>query len=369
MEKVTILWADDEIDLLKPHIIFLENKGYAVDTVNNGSDAYDAAIAKHYDIVFLDENMPGLSGLDVLTKIKEKQPALPVVMITKSEEESIMEEAIGSKIADYLIKPVNPNQILLTLKRNLDNTRLVQEKANTNYQREFREIGMTLSDRLDKDEWVEVYKKLVHWELELEDSKDGGMSDILRMQKEEANTQFFKFVEENYKDWLSPNTDDAPVMSHTLFKKKVWPEISKGESTFFLLIDNLRFDQWRILRPMIRDYFRVDKEEVFYSILPTATQYARNSIFAGLLPSEIEKRFPDKWLNDEDEGGKNQFEKEFLEDQLKRLGYNHKFSYNKITNIAAGKKLVETLQNYSATPFNVVVYNFVDMLSHARTDM
>jgi CheY-like chemotaxis protein len=369
MEKVTILWADDEIDLLKPHIIFLENKGYQVDTVNNGRDAYEATLEKHYDIVFLDENMPGMSGLEALTKIKEKQTALPVVMITKSEEESIMEEAIGSKISDYLIKPVNPNQILLSLKRNLDNTRLEQEKATTDYQREFREIGMTLSDNLDKDEWVDVYKKLIHWELELEGNKEGGMADILQMQKEEANNQFFKFVENNYQDWVSPGNDDSPVMSHTLFKENVLPEIKDGQQTFLLLIDNLRFDQWRSLRPMLRDYYRVEKEEIFYSILPTATQYARNSIFSGLMPSEIEKKFPKMWLNDDEEGGKNMFEKEFLEAQLKRLGYNEKFSYNKITNIDAGKKLAENINNYKSTPFNVIVYNFVDMLSHARTDM
>lgn len=368
MENIKILWADDEIDLLKPHVMFLEQKGFSVATVNNGNDALDKVKDEHFDIVFLDENMPGLSGLETLSKIKEKSPSIPVVMITKSEEESIMEEAIGSKISDYLIKPVNPNQILLSVKRNLDAKRLRTEKATSNYQQQFREIAMTLSGNLSVEEWSDIYKKLVYWELELENSTDQSMADILHMQKREANQQFFKFIERNYLGWLK-SSDGAPTMSHTLFKNKIAPKIEGKQPVFLLLIDNLRYDQWQVIRPIIREYFTVANEELFYSILPTATQYSRNALFAGLMPSEIQKRFPKLWKNDDDEGGKNMHEDEFLADQLRRLGKNVKHSYNKITNLTAGKKLVDNFNNLLNNQFNVIVYNFVDMLSHARTDM
>jgi hypothetical protein len=240
MDKIKILWADDEIDLLRPHIIFLNDKGYLVDTANNGSDALDLIQNNNYDIVFLDENMPGLSGLETLLKIKNSKPDIPVVMITKNEAEEIMEEAIGSKIADYLIKPVNPNQILLSVKKNLEHRRLISEKTNQNYQQEFRQIGTRLSDRLNWQEWNEVYKKIVYWELELENAADKGMYDILKMQKAEANAQFGKFIENNYIDWLK-NPDTAPLLSHNLMRKKVFPVVDNSDvPVFFVLIDNLR---------------------------------------------------------------------------------------------------------------------------------
>ncbi len=363
-----ILWADDEIELLKPHIMFLENKGYEMTTVNDGSEAIEEIQSKDFDIVFLDENMPGLTGLETLDRIKEAKPMVPVVMITKSEEESIMEEAIGGKIADYLIKPVNPNQILLSIKKNLDTDRLVNEKTNSSYQREFRELGMRIQDRLDSGEWVELYEKLVFWELELENSEDPGMQEIIQMQKREANGLFSKFFETNYLSWINGTADDVPQMSHTLIKNKVIPELS-NQPTYLMLIDNLRLDQWKVIQPILQKMFRPDKDEVYYSILPTTTQYARNAFFAGLMPSEIQKKFPDKWLNDGDGGGKNQSEKDFLGWNLKRLGQDIKFSYNKITNHAAGKKLVDNFGNLQNNDLNVIVYNFVDMLSHARTEM
>jgi DNA-binding response OmpR family regulator len=370
MDKVNILWVDDEIDLLKPHILFLESKGYNVDTVNNGSDALDMIEKKYFDLVLLDENMPGLSGIETLTRIKSIKSGLPVVMITKSEEEAIMEDAIGSKISDYLIKPVNPNQILLTIKKNLDNKRLISEKTTSAYQQDFRNIGMTLSDNLSHEDWAEVYKKLIFWELELEKSKDESMNEILKMQKQEANRLFAKYIEKNYTDWLNGRDKKPPVLSNTLFKNKVIPDLESTTPVFFILIDNLRFDQWKILQPILSDFFRIESEDHYYSILPTATQYARNSLFAGLLPSEIEKRFPNLWLNDEDEGGKNMTEMEFLADNLKRSGKgNLKYSYNKVTNFTFGKKLAEQVPNLFGNNFNVIVYNFVDMLSHARTEM
>ena len=369
MENTLILWADDEIDLLKPHILFLNSKGYEIITALSGDEAIDVVKENNnISAVLLDENMPGISGLEALTKIKQLKQDLPVIMITKSEEEYIMEDAIGSKIADYLIKPVNPNQILLSLKKALDNKRLVSEKTNTEYRKEFGQIGMTLSDNLNWQEWQDVFKKIVYWELEIDSNQDKGMLEVLKMQKTDANTQFFKFVEKKYIGWLNGSDSNAPTMSHTLLKNKFIPTLDAQPCTFLLVIDNLRYDQWKMIQPIVQDYFKVDNEELFFSILPTATQYARNAIFSGLLPSEMEKRYPEWWLNDEDEGGKNMHEEDFLNAQLKRLGKDIKTSYNKITNFAAGKKLSENMSNLMGNKLNVIVYNFVDMLSHSRTE-
>jgi len=362
-----ILWADDEIELLKPHVLFLKEKGFDVTTVNNGMDAAELVEEESFDIVFLDENMPGLSGLETLSRIKESNPTVPVVMITKSEEETIMEEAIGSKISDYLIKPVNPNQILLSIKKNLENKKLINEKTTSNYQAAFRSIGMALSDRLDFDDWTEVYQKLVYWELELESGSDGVMEEVLTMQKTEANSYFAKYVADNYIDWLH-DRGDAPLMSPNVMKEKVVPEL--GESPLFLImIDNLRYDQWKVIAPVLSDLYTIESEEIYCSILPTATQYARNAFFAGLMPSEIQKIYPQLWKNDEEEGGKNLHEEELLLGNLKRLGLDIKASYNKITRLDAGKKLADNASNLMNNQLNVIVYNFVDMLSHARTDM
>lgn len=361
-----ILWADDEIDMLKAHIIFLEGKGHTVATVKSGNEALELSESEDFDIIFLDENMPGLTGLETLERMKTSLKHTPIIMITKSEEESIMEEAIGGRIADYLIKPVNPNQILLAIKKNLEGKRLVSEKTNSNYQQEFRQIAMDMQDRLDEEGWIDIYDKLVYWELELDKSKDPGMQEILKMQKSEANSQFCKFVEKNYFDWVSYG--DGPLMSHTVLQKEVFPKITDKPS-FLVVIDNLRLDQWKLLSNILQDKFKIEREDSFYAILPTATQYARNALFAGLMPSEIAKKFPGKWKNDEDEGGKNLFEEDFLAGNLRRAGFKGKFSYNKITNLNAGKKLVENFNNLLNNEFNAVVYNFVDMLSHARTDM
>ena len=369
MDKIKILWADDEIDLLKPHILFLEQKGYDVITTNNGDEAIDIMKEQPFDIVFLDENMPGMSGIETLAEIKVMQPNLPVVMITKSEEESIMEDAIGSNIADYLIKPVKPNQILLSLKKNLENKKIVSEKKTYAYQKEFRNIGMEISSNLNHNEWVEVYKKLIMWELELGKSSDEGILDVFRMQKEEANQVFSKFIERRYVDWLNGRDDDKPTMSHTLFKDKILKSVDKDKNTFVIIIDNLRYDQWKSLQPIFEEYFRIESDEIYYSILPTTTQYSRNAFFAGLLPSEIEKKYRKYWINENEDGSKNQFESELLAEQLKRYGKDIKFSYHKILNLNAGRKLVDSLPNLLQNNLNVIVYNFVDMLSHARTEM
>lgn len=369
MNTIDILWVDDEIDLLKPHILFLEQKNYRVTTCKSGSEAIDIVDEKNFDIVFLDENMPGLTGLETLYEIKEKKDSLPIVMITKSEEEYIMEEAIGNKIADYLIKPVNPNQILLSLKKNLDHSRLVSEKTTSNYQQEFRKIAMDMAMVNSHDEWVNLYQKLIYWEIQLEDIEDAGMFEILESQKIEANTQFGKFIDKNYAKWFHRNAD-APVMSHTLFKEKIAPQLSKEQPTLLVVVDNLRYDQWKVFEPIINNYYKKESEEAFYSILPSATQYARNAIFSGLMPSDMQKLFPKYWKNDTDDGGKNLYEAKFLDTQMKRLGLNNlTYEYHKITNLKAGKKLVDNFNKLKENDLTVVVYNFVDMLSHSKTEM
>ncbi len=365
--EAKILWADDEIDLLKPHILFLEQKGYEVDTINNGADAVELVEKNQYDIIFLDENMPGLTGLETLSKIKDISPLIPIIMITKSEEEHIMEEAIGGQISDYLIKPVNPNQILLSLKKNLKTKDLVSQKSTMDYQVEFRQIGMRLNDRLDFDEWADIYKTLVKWELKLEKADDDSMNEIFNMQKKEANAQFCKYVDGHYKDWLNPN-EDAPIMSHNLLEKRVFDSLGK-EPVFLIVIDNLRYDQWRVLKPLISEYFNVEKEETFYSILPTATQYARNALFAGLMPLDIKQKYPDLWLDENDEGGKNMHEAELLNANLKRHGKQLKVGYHKIIKQDFAKKMVDKFSQLTKNDLTVLVYNFVDMLSHARTEM
>lgn len=365
-----ILWVDDEIESLQSQILFLQNKGYEVSALTNGFDAVDFVRDNIVDVVLLDETMPGITGLETIAKIKEVNQQVPIVMITKNETENLMDEAIGSQITDYLIKPVNPNQVLLSLKKIIDNKRLVAEKTTTAYQQQFRNLFMALNSSPDYNEWMELYKKLVYWELEMEKSDSPEMQEVFQSQKSEANNEFFKFISKNYAKWVSPKSTEGPVMSHTLFKFKVMPHVEKGIPTFFVLIDNLRFDQWKAIQPIFSESFRILEEESFYSILPTATQYARNAIFSGLLPMDIEKHFPQQWKNDDEEGGKNLFEEEFFRGQLKRLKREDvRFSYTKILNNQAGQDLVNNIHNLLNNDLNIIVYNFVDMLSHARTEM
>lgn len=369
MNTPTILWVDDEIELLKPQILFLNNKGYEVSTATNGHDALEKCKSTHYDIVFLDEIMPGLSGLQTLERIKEIKPNLPVVMITKNEEENIMEEAIGAKIADYLIKPVKPNQILLSIKKILEGNRLVGEKTTSNYQQQFMGISQSIQANPNYAEWMDIYKKLVFWEIEIDKTGKNEMKEVLALQKKEANIEFGKFITKNYLQWLNVPSENKPVFSHNLLSRKVLHDLDKNVPAFFVLIDNLRYDQWKIIEPALSQYFRVEEEDMYYSILPAATQYCRNAIFAGLLPLEIEKRFPQYWKNDEEEGSKNLFEKDLFSEYLKRLKKEIKFSYTKITNVTDAKHLQENIFNLLNNEFNIIVYNFVDMLSHARTEM
>ena len=367
MTNGLLLWVDDEIELLKAHIIFLEKKGYEVVTVSNGIDAIDKCKQTTFDLILLDEMMPGLTGLETLQQIKEISPATPVVMVTKSEEENIMDQAIGSKIADYLIKPVNPNQILLTLKKNIHKKQIVTEVTQTSYQQNFGNIAMQIMDSRTYNDWVDIYKRLVHWELELS-STSSAMTETLQMQKEEANIGFAKYVKNNYMDWMTASGDtERPLMSPDIFKKKVFPLLNNGEKVFLIVIDNFRYDQWRIIAQEIGNLFDID-EEMYMSILPTATQYARNAIFSGLMPSKIAEMFPELWVDEDEEEGKNLNEEPLIRTQIERFRRHNTFSYHKINGTAGGEKIVERLNELLRNDLNVIVVNFIDMLSHARTE-
>ena len=365
--NITILWADDESDLLKPHILFLKEKGYDVIPVQSGRDALDELEEQRADLVFLDEQMPGLSGIDTLKIIKERWPQLPVVMITKSEEEHIMEDALGGKISDYLIKPVNPNQILLTVKKHTELRRLQSEHSTMNYQQQFRDIAMQLGSRLDWQEWIELYRRLVYWDLELAATDDPSIHDIFISQKEEANRQFSRFYEQNYLQWLS-GSEEKPPMSTTVLRERMFPLQKEQRPTFLIVIDNFRYDQWTYVQPAVEQLFRVERDEMYYTIIPTNTQFARNAMFAGLMPSEIEKKYPQYWVNEDEQGWKNQYESELLGEQLRRHGIGTKHTYNKVLNAQYGRRLVERLPELMQSKLNVIIYNFIDMLSHASTD-
>ena len=365
MQNGKLLWVDDEIDLLKAHIIFLQNKGYTVDTATNGSDALDMCREGDYDLIMLDENMPGLSGLEVLTQIKEILPATPVVMVTKSEEENIMDQAVGQKIADYLIKPVNPNQILLTLKKNIHKREIVDEVTQSGYRAEFAKISAQISDSMTATDWIEVYRKLVFWELELQDT-GGAMDEMLRMQKEEADQAFGKFVRRNYLSWVnSPET--RPLMSNDIFKRTIFPLLDAGKKVFLLVFDNFRYDQWRVISRSLGSDFNIE-ENLCYSILPTATQYARNAIFSGLMPEQIRMMYPSLWVEENEDEGKNLRESELIGTQIKRFRRKYSYSYHKINDSPSGEKLLPTLRQLENNDLNVLVVNFIDILSHARTE-
>jgi DNA-binding response OmpR family regulator len=369
MTNYHLLWADDEIDLLKPHILYLQQKGYEITAVPSGTDALDKCQENHYDLIFLDENMPGMTGLETLAEIKKLKPNVPVVMVTKSEEESIMEEAIGAKIADYLLKPIKPQQMLLSVKKLLESKRLYSEKTNSGYQQEFAKISMAFGDDLDHNDWAEIYKKLVFWDLEIHNTESQSMLEVLQMQKTEANVNFARFVKENYRHWLDPKETDKPLLSHRLFPEVVFPLLKESKAPLFVIvIDNLRLDQWKALQEPISEFYNVESESTYYSILPTTTAFARNALFSGLLPLEMEKKYPQYWVGDDEEEGKNKFEEEFLKEHLKREKLDIKSSYHKIIHVSQGKQVYDQLNNLMNNELNVLVYNFVDMLSHARTD-
>lgn len=359
-----ILWADDEIDLLKPHLLFLRSKDYEVVTANNGRDALDLAQAEHFDLIILDENMPGLTGLETLALIKQTQPQTPVIMITKSEEENIMDQAVGSKIADYLIKPVNPKQILLAIKKHLHSERLVSEQASRDYREDFGRIGQLINTADTFEDWQDLYRRLVYREMELS-AAETNMDELLETQKREANSEFAKWVRRNYESWVT--AEQMPLMSPNIIPRRVFPLLEQGQKVFFIVIDNFRLDQWNTIKSSLAEYFNFD-ESLYTAILPTATQYARNAIFSGLMPAQIEKMFPELWVDEDSDEGKNLNESPLIATLLERYRKNWRFSYNKINDNAGGERLLRDFKQLEANDLNVIVFNFIDMLSHARTE-
>ncbi len=368
-QKFHVLWADDEIDLLKPHILFLEGKGCLITTVNSGVDAIEEVENKNFDVVFLDEMMPGMTGLETLQQIKQLKPQIPVVMITKSEEEQLMDEAIGGKIADYLIKPLNPSQIWLSVKKILQNRQLIESKTAQNYQQAFRQISQELDEARAPQDWADLYKKLTFWEMEMESSENKGMLEVLEAQKIEANASFGRFVKENYLDWLADPVQDAPLLSHQVMREHVFPLLRKKTPLFFIVIDNLRLDQWEEIEPLLSPYFHVEEKSTYFSILPTTTAFARNALFSGMMPAEMAKDYPQFWENEDSEEGKNKNEEDWIKLNLEKNKLPVKFSYHKILQMQEGKAVLDQFHTLLQNEFNVLVYNFVDMISHARTDM
>ncbi len=360
-----ILWVDDQIDQLRSHIIFLEKKGFNIEPVTNGEDAIAMIKEQIFDIVFLDEQMPGMDGIETLEQLKSINPQLPVVMITKSEEESIMEDAIGGKISDYLIKPVNPNQILLTTKRILERSRLQNEKSAQTYLKQFGEISSRIHPNTGWQEWIEIFKELSKWKIDLE-TGDENLVHVLEDQIQEANKEFGKFIENEYQSWLT-SKDGSPVLSPSIIEKYVQPHLKKGEKTMFFIIDCMRYDQWLTFEAVLSKYYNIETD-FYYSILPTATPYSRNAIFAGLYPSDIERLYPELWQQGQDETSLNRHEEELLKRQLDRLGIELKFKYEKVLNAEEGKRIADKMQNYTQSKFAAFVYNFVDTLVHSRSD-
>jgi CheY-like chemotaxis protein len=367
--QIRILWTDDEIEVLKPHIIFLNSKGYLVDTCTNGNDALDLVRTNNYDLIFLDEHMPGLSGLETLAMIKQIRRDIPVIMITRSEEEAIMDAAIGSEIADYLIKPVKPAQIILAIRKNTEHRRLVTEKTTTDYLASFNQLGTRIATAGSINEWYDVYRKLVYWQTELRKSSDAGLREVLDAQILEANNSFSRFITASYLKWFGQaSSDDKPLLSPSVLQQKVFPLLKAGKPLFFIVIDNLRYDQWRTISPLISEYYRIAGEDFYTSILPTATQYARNALFSGLMPATIKEKMPEYWIADDDEEGKNNYEDKLLGSHLGRLGLNIRWAYEKLLNNHEARRFNEKHRSYLNYDLVSLVYNSVDMLSHSRTE-
>lgn len=368
-QKSSILWADDEIDLLKPHILFLQQKGYDITTVNSGIDAVEEVENHDFDVIFLDEMMPGMTGLETLQQIKQIKPQIPVVMITKSEEEHIMDDAIGGKIADYLIKPLNPSQIWLSVKKILQNRQLIEERTTHSYQQEFMNISMAIGEAEDHEDWANIYRKLTYWDLQIDGTENKSMHEVMETQKIEANSAFARFVKDNYLNWLEEKNQQKPLLSNQVLRRKVFPKIKEKKPLFFIVIDNLRLDQWEEIEPLLTPYFNLREKDTYYSILPTTTAYARNALFSGMMPLDMARFYPNLWEDEDSDEGKNNFEEDWLKINLEKNRIQCKTSYSKVIQTNQGKAVLDQFHSMLQNELNVLVYNFVDMVSHARTDM
>jgi len=366
-EVKRILWADDEIDLLRPHVLFLESKGYEVVAVSNGDDALAAVAASRFDAVLLDEMMPGRGGLETLASIQDTHPTLPIIMITKSEEEHLMNEAIGQRIRDYLTKPVNPSQIFLALKRIFEEQGIQRTTLTRDYLTSLTELSGMINGARSADEWLKIGSRLASWELNLDRVADAGLLETHLDQRREANDLFGRFIEANYGKWVQ--SGDRPLMSPDLLRHAVFPGLKRGERTAFILIDCMRLDLWRAIRPLIEPYFDVE-EQLYYSILPTATPYARNAIFAGLFPRDIRAHHPSYWEEDSaSEGSLNRFERELLEANLARHGVPiTSWKYQRVFTPEESTQLRRQAATFASLEFVALVFNFLDIMAHGRSD-
>jgi CheY-like chemotaxis protein len=367
--KGRILWVDDEIELLRSHILLLAEKGYSVESATNGEDALDLVKAKPFDLVFLDEMMAGMGGLETLSKIKDIRPEVPVVMVTKNEDEGLMEDAIGVKISDYLTKPVNPSQVLLACKKFIEGKKIASEQASRDYIKEFNEIALALQSNLSFMDWTDIYVKLVDWSIEMDQHPGMGLKQTLLDQFRECNVEFSKFIERNYLNWIAQK--NRPTLSIDVVERYLIPELrDTNKSVFFFVIDCLRMDQWVGMEKVLREYFDISRE-YYYSILPTATPYSRNAIFSGSWPDDLEVRFPEIWEQwEDDDNSRNRYEHQFLDNLLERrkIQLKPESKYVKILDAEFGRGIDQNILSYTKNRLTSIVVNFVDMLAHGRSD-
>ncbi len=362
-----LLWVDDEIDLLRPHLLFVQGRGYHVDAVSNGDDALELLRLSTYDLVLLDEQMPGRSGMEVFDEIRRLDARVPVVMVTKSEEDRTMTEAIGRRVADYLVKPTSPRQVLSVVTRLLEGEALQQQFVARDFTTRFRELNALRSVPRGWREWMDTYSELVDWELRLRDAGETGLLASLETLLDDFRREFCRFVVQNYAGWAA-GTGDRPPLSTDVVPQFLRPLIGEGRTALFVIIDCLRLDQWRTLLPLLTPYAEVE-EALYYSILPTATPFSRNAIFSGWFPDRIAERTPGWWGGD-GEGSLNAFERELFEEQVGRLlGRSIPVHYEKIFASGDGEAALRRLPGYLSQPgVTAMVFNFVDLLTHGRSE-
>lgn len=366
-KNLHILWVDDEIEMLKPFILFLTNKGFILNTTTNGDDAIVMVVNNHYDLIILDEIMPGMDGITTLNEISKINPEIPVIMLTKNEEEGLMETAIAKQISEYLIKPVNPNQILMAIKRIFQTEEIRLNRVGQEYSQFVANLNRKLFSAPDFKEWIEIYKEICKWDLIIDEMNDENLKQTHFLEKRNCNTEFCNYIEDHYKNWLSCN--DRPNLSFDVVSQYIIPQLEANKTIYFLILDCLRYDQYLAIEPFIKEYFDIELDS-YYSILPTATPFSRNAIFSGLLPVDIAKRFPEYWLeNNELDNSRNRNEHQLLDEHVEDLGFklNPPSKYIKVFNIEEGNFVLRKIDSFKNDKLVVLVYNFLDLLAHHRS--
>ena len=366
MASNRILWVDDEVELLEPHLLFLRQRDYQVDTASHGDDALELIRREPYDLVLLDEQMPGRRGLEVLEELRKEAPHVRVVMVTKSEEDQTMQEAIGRQVDDYLVKPASPRQVLSVVTRLLQGSRLQQQLAAQDFAGRFAELSQDKDRAEHWRDFFRLYSELVDWELRLEDAGESGLVDSVRALRVDLRREFGGHVRVEYPRWLRAEPDGRPTLSTDVVRRWLLPRIGDGP-VIFMIIDCLRLDQWRAMKALLTDVFEID-EDLYSSILPTATPYSRNALFSGKYPDQIAERYPDWWARDE--GSLNAFEDELFTRHLKELtGRDVGVVYEKVFTDAQAGELEARVRNAFKTDSVIsLVFNFVDLLIHGRSD-